>query len=267
VVIGSQIYYPRTFSNRFKQEFRCAYVDYRVFVPDAPQPGGRPYGVAAAADEVEAMRQRLGLEDFVLFGHSIGGLIVLAYAQQHPGLASHVVAIGAPPEWTSRVTGSVGPFWEAHASAGRKAAHVRNLERLTAQELEALSPSDRFIAQYVANAARYWADSTYDGSWLWQGTHVNMARVDELFDLSRPFAWDATTGRVSTPVLVMLGSLDFAVPVTLWDGFDGPFDDMTVHVFDHAGHTPQLEVADEFDTRLMDWLRQRGREQLPARSS
>lgn len=62
------------------------------------------------------------------------------------------------------------------------------------------------------------------------------------------------TRQVETPVFVALGRLDFAVPFTLWDDFRGPFANLTVHIFERSGHTPQLEEPTDFDERALAWL-------------
>ena len=254
LVIGSRIYYPRTFSDRFKSQLRCVYLDQRGFVPGAEARSDGVLGIEGVVADIEAARQALGLDRFVLIGHSIHGLIVTAYARRYPEHVSHVIAIGGPPEWTSAFTGSTGAFWDKHASAGRKAAHERNWASLSQDSLAKLPAAEAFVTTYVANAARYWADSTYDARWLWEGVRLNMARVNEMYDVQRPFSFAGDTGRVSTPVFVALGRLDFAIPYTTWDNFRGPFGNLTVYVFDRAGHTPQLEDSTAFDDQILGWL-------------
>lgn len=254
LVIGSSLYYPRTFSSRFKSQLRCVYLDQRGFVAASNARTDGTLGIEGVVADIADARQFLGLDRFVLIGHSVNGLIALAYARQYPERVTHVIAIGAPPEYTSRFTASIEPFWDSQASAGRKAAHEQNRRGLSQDSLAKLTPSDAFVTSYVANTARYWADSSYDGRWLWEGIELNMARVGELFDLERPFSFSGDTGRVDTPVFIALGRLDFAVPYTGWDGFRGPFPDLTVHIFDRSGHTPQLEEQAEFDERILTWL-------------
>jgi len=46
-------------------------------------PVGR-FGVEALVDDVEALRQSLGIEVMHIAGHSLGGMIGPAYARRHP---------------------------------------------------------------------------------------------------------------------------------------------------------------------------------------
>lgn len=255
IVFGSRLYYPRTFSRQFKNQLRCLFLDTRGFTEGAEPEPGQFYGVPAMVADLETARQTLGLDGFVLVGHSIHGLVVLAYARQYPEHVTHVVAIGAPPEYSQHFVESVNSFWDTNASAGRKAQDGRNRARIPADSLRKLSPSDAFVANYVAAAARYWYDSTYDGSRVWAGVHVNASLVGQIFDVARPFSLGQEGTPVSVPAYVALGRSDFAVPYTLWDGYRGPFTNLTIKVFDRAAHTPQLEDSTAFDTEVLPWLR------------
>jgi len=255
IVYGVHLLYPRTFSQRFKSELRCVYLDNRASDPDAIVRPEAPYTIEASVEDLEAARQKLQMDRFVLIGHSVFGLTVLAYARRHPNHVSQVVAIGALPEASASFNRRREEFWNMYASTGRKAADEKNRASLTRDSLAKLTPSDAFIARYVAGAAHYWKDSTYDASPLWKGVLVNLPLVAQQFDTSRTFSIAADTAAVSVPVFVALGRYDFVVPYTTWEGFRGPFRDLTVRVFDGAGHYPQLEAAADFDRQLLAWLR------------
>lgn len=249
IVYGSQLYYPRTFSPRFKSTFRCLHVPERGFVADAQRRNGVPFGISEAVADIEAARNQLGMDRFVLVGHSIHGLAVLAYAAQYPAHVSNVIAIGAPPGVPLNAD-SVRANRSRHFSPERQAQHAGNRKAL--DSLIAAHPGRRSVATYVANAALYWADSTFDATPLWAGMAIN----DTLSaDLQRtPFAWDASMAPVTVPAFVALGRHDYVVPPNLWLGVQSPFTALTVHVFEQAGHTPQLESPAEFDARVLEWL-------------
>jgi proline iminopeptidase len=204
--------------------------------------------------DIDAARRSLGLDQFVIVGHSIFGLVALAYAHAHPEHVTHVIAIGAPPAWSQATLDAAQQYWDAHASPGRKRQDATNKARLSTDSLTKLSAGDAFVANYVASAARYWIDSTFDSSQLWSGTTLNGALLGELLDVQHPFAL-AASPPATVPAFVALGRFDFAVPPTLWESYSGPFRNLTVHVFDQAGHTPQLEDGEAFDAAVFTWLR------------
>src|SRR4051794_19453118 len=67
---------------RLADEFRCITYDLRGH-GDTPKPASS-FGLAELVDDLEALRARLGLERIHLVGHSLGGIIVPAYARRHP---------------------------------------------------------------------------------------------------------------------------------------------------------------------------------------
>lgn len=248
IVYGSAIYYPRTFSQRFKSHLRCVHVTERGFVAEARRPDGNPFTIAEAVADIEAAREQLGLEDFVLVGHSIHGLIVLAYASEHPNHVSHVVSLGAPPVWPMS-SDSIAAYRNRMFGEERHAKHRAN--RLAVDSLVLAHPDRGIVAQYIANGALYWKDPDFDSTPLWTGVDINPALIDDLF--SSTVTWEARPD-VAVPVFVGLGAYDFVVPPNLWRGARTPFQDLTVKVFEGAGHTPQLEDSVAFDSQLVEWF-------------
>ena len=249
VIYGSEVYYPRTFSSRFKAAMRCVHLPERGFIPDARRRDSVPFGIAEAVADIEAARRQLGLERFVLVGHSIHGLVVLAYAAAYPQHLTHVVAIGAPPG-VPMVRDSVVAYRTRAFSAARQVQHAKN--RLAIDSLRRAYPDRPLVSNYIANAALYWADSSFDSAPLWEGVHINAPLANDLQVTA--FAWDTAAAPVSVPAFIALGRHDYVVPPNLWSGPRTPFRSLTVQTFTRAGHTPQLEEPEEFDRLLLRWL-------------
>src|SRR5436190_18824138 len=70
------------------------------------------YGYADQMSDLAALVDGLGIERFVLIGTSMGGIIAMAYAAQHPhrlrGLAINDIGPDVESAGTSRITGMVG---------------------------------------------------------------------------------------------------------------------------------------------------------------
>ena len=249
LVYGSPIYYPRTFSARFKSALRCAHVADRGFLSGATRREGAPFAVPEAVEDIEAARKALGLDHVVLVGHSIHGLVVLAYAVKYPGHVSHVVAIGAPPTWPSPAD-SIEAYRTRTFGAARRAQHDAHLRAL--DSLVAAHPGRGIVANYIANGALYWDDPSFDSTPLWEGVDVNEKLISDL--LGTPFAWNVGPSVVSVPAFIALGAGDFVVPPELVergpDALRGP-DRQRLRA---RRHTPSSESADEFDARVLRWL-------------
>ena len=250
IIYGSEIYYPRVFSQVFADALRCAHVAERGFVPGATRRDGVPFGVSEAVADIELARQQLGLERFVMVGHSIHGLVALAYAAKYPEHVTHVVAIGGVPSVPIN-SDSVRAYRTRQFSPGRQAQHDKN--RLALDSLTRAHPGRRVVASYIANGALYWADSTFDSTPLWNGVAINDTLVTDL--QTTPFQWDLSGAPVRVPAFVALGVHDYVAAPTLWEGVRTPFTSLKIRVFDRAGHTPQYENAADFDREVLRFLR------------
>jgi proline iminopeptidase len=116
----------------------------------------------ALVGDIEALRQHLGIDKFLLFGGSWGSTLALAYAQAHPervrGLVLRGIFLGRPAEVEWFMHGIAAVFPEAHAAF---AGFLPPAERadLLGSYLRRLTNPDPDIH---LPAARAW--STYEGS-------------------------------------------------------------------------------------------------------
>jgi pimeloyl-ACP methyl ester carboxylesterase len=86
----------RGVTDRLAGKARCIALDQRGWGGSVARDGR--YTLAAMADDVEAVAQRLGLSGFVLVGHSMGGKVAQIVAGRRPrGLAGLVLVAPAPP--------------------------------------------------------------------------------------------------------------------------------------------------------------------------
>lgn len=258
LVIGSSVYYPRTFSAELRRSLRLVFADHRGFA--------RPVGEAAASDfeldavlaDMELVRRHLGLERVVVIGHSGHGYMALEYAKRYPEHVTHVVMIATGPSHSAEHTRLADRHWEEAVCPERKAKLARDL-RLLPDEIAA-APEKRFITFCVRLGARSWYDPEFDAAPLWEGVRVDMAGIDRLWgETFRDLDVAAGLEALEAPVLLAMGRFDYLVaPHFAWEPYRAGFRDLTVRVFDRSGHTPQLEESRLFDDELLRWLASRG---------
>lgn len=79
-------------------------------------PASADYAVSSLARDIEAVVDGLGLDRFVLVGHSMGGAAVTAYADAHPDRVAGLVLVGTPgkssPEMSSKVLAAMRADYE-----------------------------------------------------------------------------------------------------------------------------------------------------------
>jgi len=144
--------------DRLSYRFRC-------IAPDLPGFGtarhSGPCTVAASAQRVAALVERLGLADYLFVGHSMGGKIALAVAARRPpGLAGLVLLAPSPP--------TPEPIPEADrahllASWGNREAMVALVDRITVRPLSR-SDRERQVADLLGTSRASWEAWLHSGS-------------------------------------------------------------------------------------------------------
>lgn len=255
LVLGSALYYPRTFSMRLRQHLRFVFADHRGFAEAPKQIPSSSFHLDTILDDFEVLRKTLGLGVVVAVGNSGHAFMALEYAKKYPEHVSHVVMIGVAPDLSADSAAAAERRWAESVDPERKAAMKDNLLRFPDESLANLSQSEAFVRIYIRNGPRAWYDPRFDASGLWSGVEPN----EVLFRLwSETFSKIDVTrglGDLQKPVFLALGEYDYLVaPPSSWDRVRGEFKDLTVRVFERSGHTPQLEQSELFDEELLGWL-------------
>jgi proline iminopeptidase len=94
---SSHMHYKRERAgfNRFKSSFQMIYIDWRGAGRSDPVPT-ETMTLAQNADDVEAIRKLLGIEQWVVLGASGGGAWALTYAAAYPEAVSHLIVLHSP---------------------------------------------------------------------------------------------------------------------------------------------------------------------------
>ena len=249
LVIGSSVYYPRTFSAGLRRSLRIVFADHRGFAGTVGPAGESDYELDRVLEDMERV---------VVIGHSGHGYLALEYAKRHPERVSHVVMIATGPSHSAVHAALTERHWDEAVCPERRARLEADL-RLLPDELAA-APERRFVTFCIRLGARSWYDPHFDAAPLWEGVRVNMAGIDRLWgEVFRDIDVADGLDRLEAPVLLALGRFDYLVaPHFAWEPLRGRFRDLTVRVFDRSSHTPQLEESRLFDEELLRWLESRG---------
>lgn len=256
IVIGSSLYYPRAFSENLRSHLRMVFMDHRGFAPSPGPVDNSAFALDTLLDDVERLRQELGLGRVAVIGHSGHGFLALEYGKKYPESVTHVIMIGIAPDFGPENAQAMRQYWEEFAPADRKAIWEERLQSQPDDELAQLPAGEAFIKGYIRDAPKIWYDPHFDSSPLWEGVSVNMDMISHVW--GRTFAEIDITQGLDTfdrPVFLALGRYDFLVaPPSSWDPIRPMFRDLTVRVFEESGHTPQYEEAELFDSELLAWM-------------
>ncbi len=254
-VIGSASHYQKAFSHRLRQHFDLIFADARHVVPSyAPASDAlQRVTLDTFADDVEAMRQHIGVDRMAVLGHSVHAQIALAYARKYAHRTSHLILIGGVPYAFAEFAEEADRFWQEHASPARKAILETNVKDLDARL--ATAPATRsFAVTYRAHGPLYWADPAYDAAPFLEGLE-NGPAFDRLFAVIPSRAEvRRTLEHVRVPSLLVLGRLDFAIPYTVWEALIAGLNYFTYILLQEDSHNPHAESPERFDTELVAWL-------------
>jgi proline iminopeptidase len=206
-------------------------------------------------DDIEKVRISLGVEKIAVMGHSRFSLIPPAYGIKYSENASHLIVTGGMPSISEKSEKASNEYWEKEASEERKELYRRNTEALTEEVMSKLSPSDAFIKMYTAYTPFLFYDTEYDMTDLWEGVELDADFNDYYLEMVHGVDNTDKYHLIKAPVIVFSGRYDFWAPYYLWDDGKDLIPDFTFVLFDNAGHNPMLESREEFDKKLIDWIK------------
>jgi proline iminopeptidase len=225
------------------------YPDFRGNGRSQRIPPGQ-FSIAAAVDDLEALRQMLGLEQIALLGHSFGGFVALSYALTHPAYVSHlIISCSAPSHdfrWSSRER--IGSFLAAHPSLEPAPALPASDPDDAPLRLQVFQWLPLYFATYTAEVkqiAEDWATRTRYASALYAEWFTNQ---EPLYDL-RP-----RLSELQMPTLILVGGHDRICPVDQARLMSQNIPRSRLVIFENCGHMPQMEVPAEYRECLREFL-------------
>lgn len=253
LVIGSSIYYPKTFHQELRKHLKMYFVDLKWFAKGYKKENLDTVNIASIVQDVEQIRQKLGLEKPLIMGHSIHGTIAMEYVKVYGNQVKGLVVIGSPAVWGNDLYDKkAADLWKT-ASAERKELQEENWGKVN--EIDRLKGKDEAAARYNNMSPQYWYDPTYNANWLWDGMTVHSEVTTHLFTkVFHDYNMFAPAINVDIPVFVGLGKYDYVIPYTLWKNSYENIPDFTLTYFEKSGHTPQLEESHLFNKALLNWL-------------
>lgn len=250
IVIGSHLYYPRTFSENLYSYFRFHFMDHRGFAESVGEANQTDFTIDKIIDDIEAFRLALRLENVIVLGHSVHALMAIQYTLKYQQYVKGLMLIATSPFVIGQqLYALANEYFEKHATEERK--------KLLAQNLVLRTPQTDFITRMLLFAPMLWYNHQYDAKHLWADVVLNpvaapiiwgplFEHCDVKYDLSQ----------ISCPIFLGLGLYDYWNPPYLWDEIiSNSNNNITRHIFEHSGHNPQLEESEQFSTVMIEWLK------------
>ncbi len=224
-----------------------------------PDPSG--YTLDRYAGDVEGLRAHLGLDRFVLLGHSHGGFVAQSYALAHPDHLRGLILYDTSPttgsDWQKDIALNLEWFKEEPWFAEATDALAHETSAVTDDEITAVFRREMplYFAEWSRRAKEYepyrervrltvapgraGTDSTAPAD-------VGIAPVIELRD---------RIGTITVPTLVIVGRKDFVTSERfgrmLHEGIRGS----RLLLLEHSGHMGHIEEPETFSRGIRSFLK------------
>lgn len=219
-------------------------------VPDDPD----TYRCERLVEDVEALRNHLGLEQLDLLSHSAGGNVLTMYAARHPSRIGRAVLVApgwravdlefADEEWLEAIRSRAAEPWYEPAYAA-----VLRLDQGSADPADRLAAAPLFSGRWN-DAARQAAEEEL--SQLAPAAQAGF-RIEGSFGDTA--ATTAALAAVTAPVLLVGGEVDPAPTPRLLTEFAALFGNGTLAVQPGSGHSPWVDDPEGFLAIVTPFLR------------
>ena len=205
-------------------------------------------------DDVEAVRRELGLEHFVLMGHSWGGLLAMNYAAKYPDHLTKLVLLTPAPATLAGQQGFMDEYAKRTASMTGELAPLSNEEafqKLNEKEIEALYR--KLFRFYFYNSKD--ADSltlTFDVPSARSGFKVKELLLQHCW-LHDACAIVSKLHTIHTPTLMIFGDVDL-IPLSSGKEMNEAISGSTMLVIKGCGHFPYIEKPKEMFDAIRAFL-------------
>jgi len=252
IVTCDPSYQRKVLSKQLREHFKFIFMEQRVLHAHEEPISYENVTMDTLVEDIETLRDHLGFEKTAVLGHSMCGLFALEYAKKYPEHVTHIIMLNTPPHleyWAS-----IEDYWNANASEERMKAY-RELQEKLEKIKDELSADEVAVREIVVQGPLRWYDLSFDSSDLWASYRENTEGLTHIMNQIATGYTIRENAPVKIPVFMSQSIHDYIVPYKLWDDYSDVFTDLTLHVFEKSGHTPQLEEQELFDKKLIEWLR------------
>jgi pimeloyl-ACP methyl ester carboxylesterase len=219
-----------------RQDFHCLALDQRGH-GDTEWSADGEYGTEALSTDLRGLVQHLGLDDFFLVGHSMGGMVALTYAEADAAKLRALVLVDSAPG--ERNPPPPAPAQQQPNAVFNFMAGPSELDSVEdfVERAMAFNPArdPRLLRRSLLHNLR----QLPDGRWTWKYDRARILGRDRSKMLaSRRALWDAIDA-VTCPTLLLRGQRSESLSDATAAEFTAALPDGRWEVIPDAGHTIQ----------------------------
>ncbi|MEV5973485.1 proline iminopeptidase-family hydrolase [Streptomyces sp. NPDC051921] len=221
-----------------------------------PDRGADFWTVRLFLDQLDGLLQGLGIaDDYVLFGHSWGGMLAARHAADRPAGLRGLVIANSPasyPLWLQEMEGlraqlppGVDEVLRRHETAGTTDSeeYAAAVQVFLEKHVCRVKPWPR---DYMATHYEVYNDPT---------VYLTMNGPSEFHVIGTLRDWSVVDRcpDIAVPTLLLSGRYDEATPATV-QPFHDLIPDVRWEVFEHSSHSPHIEEPERFGEVMRDFL-------------
>lgn len=204
----------------------------------------------AMADDIEALRQRLGVASIDLLGHSDGGTIALEYAERHPEHLRKLVLVapGVLGDRDEKTINATLKLWEDDPLYRDAVRAVRTID---ADWHAPGFNDDTFLASlikilplYVADPERHLAPFVQSFGDSRLSAFAQIAEEDAMQKEARDQTRDL--GRIRAKTLIINGTVDWVCPYQAAQRLQAALPGSRLSLYVNKAHVPWIEAPARF---------------------
>ena len=192
------------------------------------------YSIEAAQRDLDGIVDALGLADFNLMGHSMGGRNSFVWASRHPGMLRSLTIVDTGPETVRRGSDRIRRFRELPDNLDSFEEFADRVQEYTGRSRE-----------QVLGALKYSIRQGADGKWTWKYDKVmrQSGRTESYWTPEQ--LWDCVK-RIDCPTLVTRGDRSDIFAAETMDRMCEDIADCTCVTIANAGHLVQGDNPVDF---------------------
>jgi pimeloyl-ACP methyl ester carboxylesterase len=214
---------------------------YRVILVDQRNHGHSPWSedftYEHLADDLERLIIHLGIDQFTLIGHSMGGKTAMYYSQKYPTRLEKMVIV------------DIGikkyPMHHNEIIKGIKSLDLTTISSRSAAEQAMIPFVDSYGVRQFLLKNLYWVEK---GKLAWRMNVDVLER--EMEEILAPIP----NIEVWTPTLFLRGAMSNYILDEDWDAIEEVFPDATLETIENAGHWVHSEQPEEFIEKVLGFI-------------
>ena len=214
---------------------------YRVILVDQRNHGHSPWSedftYEHLADDLERLIIHLGIDQFTLIGHSMGGKTAMYYSQKYPTRLEKMVIVDIGIKQY--------PMHHNEIIKGIKSLDLTTISSRSAAEQAMIPFVDSYGVRQFLLKNLYWVEK---GKLAWRMNVDVLER--EMEEILAPIP----NIEVWTPTLFLRGAMSNYILDEDWDAIEEIFPDATLETIDNAGPWVHSEQPDEFIEMVLGFI-------------